>query len=337
MRLPIVPFIVAATILTAAVYLFNSSKPTHRTLDVPRLTRLADIDGIETEVAIAPDGNRYAVITDGDLWILDSSTGNRQQITHTPEAETFPDWTPDGTRVTFTRGSDTFVVNADSKSEELFRRDATSLSWSPTSRTAFVRSGALWMANPNGGNEKKLVEADPNPDIQIRSPRFSPNSLQIAFIKSQLNLTGEVWIVDAESGMARSMVADRPAENPADVGWILDGRELVYLTNRAGAYSLWHIDLAESTILPLTSALVTIPLQRIGMGVGKDRIVLPRHFVDSNIVLSDGTTIAATEKIELEPAVSPDGKLAAYTIADENRSEIWTASIGGVGKPMFRA
>ena len=73
MRLPIVPLIVAATILTVAVYLFNSSKSGHRTLDVPRLTRLADIDGTETEVAIAPDGNRYAVISGGDLWILDIS------------------------------------------------------------------------------------------------------------------------------------------------------------------------------------------------------------------------------------------------------------------------
>src|SRR5262245_61552111 len=108
MRLPIVPFIVAATILMAAVYLFNSSKSSHRLLDVPRLSRLADVDGIETEVAIAPDGNRYAVIVDGDLWLLDMSAGSRQQITRTPEPESFPAWAPDGKRITFTRGSDTF-------------------------------------------------------------------------------------------------------------------------------------------------------------------------------------------------------------------------------------
>ena len=337
MRLPIVPFVIAATLLTAVIFLFTSmTGPGHRTLDVPRLTRLADIDGTETEVAIAPDGNRYAVVADGDLWILDGSTGRRRQITHTPEAETFPNWTPDGRRVTFTRGSDTLVLNIVAKSEELFRRNAISLSWSGTSRMAFVRDRALWVANPNGENEKKLVEADPNSDIHIRTPRFSPNSLQIAFIKTQLNLTGEVWMVDVEKGMAGPLVADRAAENPSDLGWILDGRELVYLTNRAGAYSLWHIDLAKSTILPLTSALVTIPLNRIGMGIWKDRIVLPRHFVDSNIVLSDGTIVASTEKTELEPAVSPDGKLVAYTVADENRSEIWTAGINGE-KPAFRA
>src|SRR5215510_260139 len=148
MRLPIVPIIVAATILTAAVYLFNASKSTHRILDVPRLTRLADIDGTETEVAIAPDGNRYAVIAGGDVWVLDLSTGSREQVTQTPEAESFPAWAPDGKRITFTRGPDTFVFHTDSKSQELFRADAISLSWSTTSRTTFVRGRALWIANP---------------------------------------------------------------------------------------------------------------------------------------------------------------------------------------------
>src|SRR5881628_1279860 len=108
MRLPIIPFIIAATLLMAAWYFFTSARPDRKTLDVPRLTRLADIDGIETEVAVAPDGNRYAVVVSGDVWLLNISTGNRRQITQTPQLETFPAWTPDGKRVTFTRGSDTF-------------------------------------------------------------------------------------------------------------------------------------------------------------------------------------------------------------------------------------
>jgi Tol biopolymer transport system component len=57
--------------------------------------------------------------------------------------------------------------------------------------------------------------------------------------------------------------------------------------------------------------------------------------VDSNIVLSDGKPVAASEKLEYQPAASPDGKLIAYTIADENKWEIWTAGIAGE-KPIFR-
>ena len=329
MRLPIVPFIVAAAILTVAVYLFNTAKSDRRTLDVPRLTRLADIDGTETEVAIAPDGNRYAVVADGDLWILDIAGGSRQQITQTSDQESFPAWAPDGKRITFNRGMDTFAFNTDTRTEEVFRTDAISLSWSSTSRTTFVRNRALWIANPGGRDERQLVETDASEDIAIRNPRFSPDSLQIAFIKSQLGLRGEVWTVDVLNGSARVVVGGRATENPLDTGWINDARHLVYLTNRAGSYALWHIDFVESTNLPLTPPLVTVPLSRIGMGVWNDRIVLPRHFIDSNIVLSDGTPVATSDKIEFDPAISPDGKIVAYTIAQDNKSEIWTAAIDG--------
>jgi Tol biopolymer transport system component len=335
MRLPVIPFVIAATLLAAVWYLFTATRSDHRTLDVPRLTRLADIDGLETEVAAAPDGNRLAVIASGDLWVLNLSTAERRQITHTPDGESFPNWTPDGKRITFTRGANTFAIDPDSGAEQLFRANATSLSWSQTSRTAFVRDRALWIANPNGQGEKKLVDADAIPDVDILAPRFSPNTLQIAFIKSQLGIRGEVWVVDVLSSMTRALVADRLAENPLDVGWVNAGHDLAYLTNRAGAYSIWYVDLTQSTINPLTQPLVTVPLARIGMAVSPDRIVLPRHFVDSNIVLSDGTVLASSEKLEFEPAASPDGTRVAYTIGEENKFEIWTVDTRGE-KPIFR-
>jgi hypothetical protein len=134
--------------------------------------------------------------------------------------------------------------------------------------------------------------------------------------------------VDVLNGSVHVVVGDRAGENPMDIGWI-NPQDLAYLTNRSGSYSLWHIDFAESTNLPLTQSLITAPLARIGMSVWKDRIAVPRHFVDSNIVLSDGTPVATTEKIELDPAVSADGKLVAYTIAQDNKTEIWTATIDG--------
>ena len=335
MRIPIIPMLVVLVLGGTVVYFWNATGSDPRTLDVPKLTRVADLDGIETEVAIAPDGSRYAVIVSGDLWLMDPVQGDKKQLTRTPAAETFPAWSSDGKQIAFTRGSDTFVIGADSGSERLFRANATSLSWSSTGRTAFVRDRALWVANANDQDGKPLVEADVNPDATIQSPRFSPDALRIAFIKSQLEIRGEVWLVDTVGGMPQPLVSDRPAENPTDLAWIVGGRGLAYLTDRAGAYSIWYLDLSESKILPLTPPLVTVPVGRIGMGVTRDRIVVPRHFTDSNIVLSDGTPVVASEKLEFEPAVSRDGTLVAYTIAEENRFEIWTAGIHGE-KPAFR-
>src|SRR5262249_839253 len=155
----------------------------------------------------------------------------------------------------------------------LFRSDATWLAWSPAGGMAFARDRALWLADANDPDGKKVVDADMVPDIDIQAPRFSPDSQQIAFIKSQLGLRGEVWGLEISNGMSRPLVADRSAENPLDVGWINGGRDLAYLTNRAGAYSVWYVDFAQSTINPLTQPLMTVPLARVGMAVAKDRIV----------------------------------------------------------------
>ena len=338
MRLPIIPFLIAATILGTVVYLFNSTGSTRRILDVPRLTRLADIDGIETEISPSPDGARCVVVSDGDLWMLNLSDSTRIRITQTPEAESAPDWSPDGRQVTFTRGSDTFVLPVDATSGpgELFKANATELSWSPAGRQTFIRDRSLWTTDVGGKNEKVGVPADDNPNVLLRAPRFSPDSVQIAYVKSLLNLSGQVWLLDTQSGAPRALVADRPTEDPLDVGWIMDGHQLVYLTNRSGSYALWHIDFAENTILPLTAPLFSRPLAPVRMGVFKDRIILPRHFADSNIALSDGTTVVQTENVELSPSVSRDGKLVAYTVLKENKSEVWTVAIDGT-HPTFRA
>jgi len=332
MKVPILPLTIAVIILGAVVYFFSTVKaPARAHFGAPILTRIGEFDGTETEVSIAPDGKSYAAIVSGNIWLLNVGDGSRKQITETPEAESFPSWTPDSRRVTFTRGSDTWGVNVldPQLAPSVLKTNATSLEWSPSGRMAFVRDRELWLANSNGLSETKIINADADMDITIHSPRFSPDSAQISFIKSLQNLKGELWIVDVLTGEKRALVADRPSENPMDSGWIMNGKQLVYLTDRSGAYALWTINFAENTLLTLTVTLDAKPLERIGMSVWKDRIVLPRHFVHSEIVLSDGTPVVNSDDLKFEPAVSPDGTHLAYTVQSDNNFSIWTCGIHG--------
>ena len=330
MKIPWVPLVVAATLVTVVVFLFNSMDSVTKVFGQPRIEKVADLDGAETEVSVAPDGTRLIAVASGDLWLFDIASGSRQRLTQTTDKESFPAWAPDGKRLTFTRGSDTFALSTASATAtppepELFKENATSLSWSGTGRLAFVRERTLWVTDAGGTNERALLEADANPEISVRGPRFSPNSEQIAFIKTSLGLRGEVWTLDASNGRASALVADRWAENPLDVGWIEEGKKLVYLTNRSGSYGLWVVDLGANTIAPLTGMLNGILPERVGIAAWHDRIFLPRFDLDSNIVVSDGATVAQTPDLEFEPAASPDGALVAYTIQKENKFEIWTA------------
>jgi Tol biopolymer transport system component len=332
MKVPVLPLTIAVAILGALVYFLSTAKaPPRAHFGAPILTRIGEFEGTETEVSIAPDGKQYAAIVSGNVWLLNIGDGSRKQITETPEPASFPSWTPDSRRITFTRGNDTWAVNVEEPqfAASVFKANATSLDWSPSGRMAFVRDRELWLANSNGLNESKIILADPDPDITIHSPRFSPDSTQISFIKSQQNLRGEVWIVNVLTGEKRALVADRPSENPMDTGWIMSGKQLVYLTDRSGAYALWTINFSENTLLTLTVTLDAKPLERIGISVWKDRIVLPRHFVHSDIDLSDGTPVLHSDDLKFEPAVSPDGTQVAYTVQSDNKFSIWTCGIHG--------
>lgn len=339
MKIPWLPLIIAATLITVVVFLFNSMDSGPKVFGQPRLERIADLEGAETEVSMAPDGTQLVAVASGDLWLFDIASGSRQRLTQTLDKESFPAWAPDGKRLTFTRGRDTFAISATPVAPpleaELFKENATSLSWSGTGRLAFVRDQTLWVADPGGTHERAFLEPDANSEVSVRGPRFSPNSEEIAFIKTNLGLRGEVWTVDASTGKARALVADRLAENPLDVGWIEEGKKLVYLTNRSGGYGLWVIDLEANTIAPLTGMLNGILPERVGIAAWQDRIFLPRYDLDSNILVSDGTMIAQTADVEFEPAGSPDGTLVAYTIQKENKFEIWTGGIQGEF-PTFR-
>jgi len=336
MKIPVIPLAVAAILVVVVLVLFNSMSSGKKVFGPARLERLVDFEGIETEVAIAPDANRLAAVSSGDLWISNVRDGSRQKLAETVDSECFPAFAPDGKRLTYTRGNDTFEIDTDMPSApQLFKENATSLSWSSTGRLAFVRDRALWITDAAGGHERSLIEADANTDVSVRSPRFSPDSTQVAFVKTNRGLQGEVWLVDATSGAARSLVADRWAENPLDVGWIENGKKLVYLTNRSGAVALWYVDLDANTIAPLTTTLDERPLDRIGMAVSQDRIIVPRHDVVSSLALSDGTTITPAKDLQFEPSVSHDATLVAFTHQHDTKLEIWTAGIHGED-PKFR-
>ena len=336
MRVPVIPIAVVTVLMAVVAGLITLVPPAERFLAAPVVSALIDIDGVETDVAIAPDGIRYAVISSGNLWFTNSDDDTRSQLTDTTAIESSPAWTPDGSRITFTRDQDTFVIEPESRAEALFMPDAADLSWSASGQTTFVRGGGLWVASRTGTEAIEIVPANSNPDVMIRVPRFSPSGSQIMFILTMLNLRGEIWIADTSTGDAIPIIADRSAENPTAAEWIIDNRHIAYMTDRAGGLAVWYADLDESTIVPLTTPMMGRSLAPIRIGVHGGRIILPRHFIDSDIRTSEGQSLVATGLLEFDPTVSQDGELIAYTVENESRFEIWVARRDG-GDPRYVA
>ena len=336
MRIPVIPLTVAAILMGIGAIVISFLPPARSFLIAPELNPILDVDGVETDVAIASDGIRYAIIASGDLWIADSESGKERRLTTTPQAESSPDWTPDGTGITFTREQDTYIIHPDLGEEALLVNSATELAWSHTGATAFVRGRGLWVGDSRGANATEIVPADANPDVAIHSPRFSPTGTQILFILSMLNLHGEVWVADTTTGDAIPIISDRNAENPTSAEWVLDNRHLAYVTDRGGGLAVWYVDLDESLLLPITPPLMGRSLAPLGIAVNGTRIAVPRHFVDSGIRTSDNRRLVDTDRLEFDPAVSRDGRHIAYTVENDSRFEIWVADADG-GNPSYVA
>ena len=212
-----------------------------------------------------------------DLFTIQADGSGRQQLTHTPEPEQHPSWSPDGKQILFTRGDvmtniDVYVMDADGSNvtrlTEHPERDQRGV-FSPDGATiAFVsqRDGdvAIWLMAADGSNPRKLVQG--------REPSFSPDGRRIAFTSSAFDDNDEIYLIDLD-GSNRT----RLTENRRKLDWFASfspkGDRLVYNSEAFGGQELM--------------------LMRAD-GQGQTRISI------------------AEKTYEQEPVWSPDGKGIAY-------------------------
>lgn len=122
----------------------------------------------------SPDGDRLvldapAAGSDGDIFVVDRSGGQRRRLLSTPPLEQPADWSPDGTRILFTRfyplgGSDVFVMRVDGTGIRRLTNapgEDTAATWSPDgSRILFTseRTGheQVFVMNADGSKQRNL-------------------------------------------------------------------------------------------------------------------------------------------------------------------------------------
>ena len=237
-----------------------------------------------------------------DLHTITADGRQRRQLTHTPEFEQHPSWSPDGTKILFTRGDvmsniDVFAMDADGgnarRLTEHRDRDERA-SWSPDGRSiAFVsqREGAveIWLMDADGGNKTKLVRG--------RRPAWTPDGSRIVFTSSAFDDNDEIYIIGRDGASRRRLTDHKkidqfPAVSP------LHGR-MVFCSERFGGQEL--------------------------IIAGADG--------------SGQTRVSVAEKTyEVEPVWSPDGKGLAYvggTWRDEKNRLVGTSDIYLVGASGF--
>ncbi|MDE0169653.1 MAG: S-layer homology domain-containing protein [bacterium] len=164
-----------------------------------------------------------------------------------------PAWSPDGTRITYTRYRGIGVMSADGTNRQQLTKDhGWNPQWSPDSTRIVYNinsrvtdsDGGVWVMNTDGTNQRQLTNDDG------WNPQWSPDGTQITY-------TGYdgIAIVNADGTNQRQLTNDRgwgPQWSPdgtqitysAGGVWVMnaDGTNQRQLTNDDGQYPQWSPD-----------------------------------------------------------------------------------------------
>lgn len=229
----------AAAVVTAWVVM---SRVTNRKVEATRLLTVTSLPGAEEDPSLSPDGN-FVVFSWGgpnqslnhDIWVKTVDGDEMRQVTNTPdENERFPNWSPDGQRIAFTRLGNpnwsVWVVSSLGGAEQLVTRLGNRAAWLPdakslvfVSRNTNNRSSIVRHVLETG-SETTLTEAPPGFDEVF--PKVDPAGTRVAFVRSGIGRTG-IFVVPLSGGDPRQ-IGDWISGVIGGLEWTPDGLELIY-------------------------------------------------------------------------------------------------------------
>lgn len=303
--------------------------------------------GVETQPALSPRG-RWLAYSGGpgfgaprDIFLRGLSLGESAplQLTATPADEHSPAWSPDGTRLAFSRAEpgrpcSIVVVEPPRGAERVVggcRLDGHSeLSWSGPEEIIFldrtIALGPRRLFALNVGTGATRVLTDPPADsIGDYGPAVSPDGRRVAFRRGAAMGTHEVRLLDLRSGRERPVTLQGAKAD--GLGWSADSRSLFFTSNQNGDFGLWSTDPGRGP-----PRLVTVGLVWLG-SLSADRentLAVETSRVKSELVAATGAGV-------LQPVAAPPGQAWDGDISADG-SVVYGSDVSGsyelwVGRP----
>jgi len=314
---------------------------------------------------LSPDGRFVAFVWDGpsrdnwDIYLKQLGSGGQIRVTTDPAPEHSPVWSPDGTQIAFVRFSEEitsiytipFLGGPERKlcdlrgpAEILKGYWVPVLAWSPdghwlafaekTSVQVPVRIQLLSLDTL----EERPLTSPPQGAFGDFYPEFSPNGRQVAFMRTAVWGTCELWTQPVSSAEA-TRITPESFPNMGKPAWTVDGRELVFPAGH-GRQRLFRV---------ATSGGQPELVAGIGEGaswitISRKRMVYEQGWAPAkNIWRMRGPDYTGRDRAAAPLMVStrddgymyysPDGKMIAFESNRSGFGEIWLSTSDG-SKPV---
>jgi Tol biopolymer transport system component len=173
------------------------------------------------------DGERIVFDAGARIGLMDAGGGSVTLLPAASADDGNPTLSPDGRRIVFTGtndrgGTDLYVRPAGAGPARLVINDAGEPAWSVRGVLAYVRSGNVYVARPNGSRRRLLTSGI--------SPDWSPNGRRLVLVRpSPSNLFyepfGTIYLSNPDGRGLRRVRAGDDAFHPI---WSPDGRSIAY-------------------------------------------------------------------------------------------------------------
>jgi Tol biopolymer transport system component len=342
---------------------FSFLRPQAPTLRPPlQTTPLTSYVGMENMPVFSPDGKQVAFAWDGekgdtlDIYVKLVEAGTPHRLTTHPADDSFPAWSPDGSHIAFrrhTQESDAVYLlpslsGPERKLADIFPRllgyavGGDGLAYSldgkflavPDKNSAGEPFSIVLISTETG--EKRKLSSPPGGSIGDNTPVFSPDGSQIAFSRLSSQGVEDIYLMAAEGGEPMRLTSDNRIIR--DLDWTADGREIVFISQRAGDTGLWRISASGGTPERLVTA-VGHTINRLSISRKGDRLVYSQQFLDTNIWrvelpgakgrASAPTMLISSSKYDSNPQYAPEGKRMTFRSDRSGSFEIWACESDG--------
>jgi len=304
--------------------------------------------GWERFPAVAPDGERVAYCSKGDIYVTQPGSARSLRLTEHPTPELYPTWSTDGNEVAFIReGPDDVTIEIVSSLGGPSRRVAgiaawvAGLDWSPDGAWLAVSTTAdpelpylIALVDSATGDVRQLTT--PQPEFACDSwPRFSPDGRRVAFVRAGWSVQHELFVIPVDGGVEHRVVGGLGVIRGFD--WI-DDDTIVLAAAGSGRSRLLRVDLdgGRPVRLPLT-AVESAEYPSVGAG----SLVFEHTLLDRDVWEVDlgpdrsSRPVIDSTRIDEQAVVSPDGRSIAFVSLRTGEQNLWVCDRdGGNQRPI---